>query len=270
MSDSLQARAEEICAHLLIFPYLARDKYRDLLLDDELRHEVSRRLDGVGMQLAESFYSDHFSVKPKAEVEADIRFDWASNKRLPKGAIAILVVLWAKLVLPRRVARDHRVDMNEDNMDLFPERKKPSDYVVKVPRDAILAEYSERFGRTNLLRYIGQVKRLGFIREDRSGRLYEGPLLDLLLDGQKLASDIHNGVLHDMLGQDTELAQRMLGPELELVAENAPVTPDSDDITADVDDEEPILQGGRSPGEVAASAAPQTPAAPEMTAEDED
>ncbi|MFT5429609.1 MAG: hypothetical protein ACI9OJ_000280 [Myxococcota bacterium] len=228
MSEELSTRAQEICAHLLIFPYLARDKYRDLMLDDDLRAEVASRLDGVGMQLAESFYSDHFAVKPVAEIEADIRFDWATNKRIPRSAVALLVVLWAKLVLPRRIARDHRVNPDEDNLDLFPDKKPPSDFVVKVAKDAVLAEYSDRFGRSNLLRYIGQLKRLGFVKEDRAGRLFEGPLLDLLVDGQRLAEQINHGVLHEMLGRESEMAERAMAGVLDLVPENAIVDDDAD------------------------------------------
>lgn len=233
--DSLAARAEEICAHLLIFPHLKRSRYRDLLLDEELREEVQRRLDGVGMRLAESFYSDHFAVRPKESIECDIRFDWATNKRLPKGAVALIVVLWAKLVLPRRVARDQRVDPDDDNLALFPDQRPPKDYVVKVPKEALLAEYSPRFGRSNVLRYLGQLKRLGFIREDRSNRIHEGPLLDLLVDGQRLASEIQSGVLKDMLDVSFEEIQRRHAPELELTSEDAP---DGDEPDPDLDPDE--------------------------------
>ena len=246
-SEATEARAGEICAHLLIFPYLSRDKYKDLLLDEDLRESVARRLDAVGMQLAESFYSEHFAVRPKAEIEADIRFDWATNRRLPRGAVALLVVLWARLVMPRRTARDHRVDPEDPGQDLFPESKKVKDYVVKVPKEALLAEYGDRFGRTNLLRYLGLVKRLGFVREDRSGRIFEGPLLDLLLDGQKLASEIQSGVLRDLLGDTTAVP----APELDLVSEGGvadevsgddPAEDEIGDVTdEDMDDDEPLL-----------------------------
>ena len=204
--SELNTRAQEICAHLLMFPYLTRDKYRDLMLDEELREDVQRRLEGVGMTLAESFYSEHYSVRPHDHIEADIRFDWASNQRIPKGALAMLVVLWTKLVLPRRAATDHRVNPGDDNLPLFEqEEARPTQWFVKVAKEAIMAEFQDRFGRTNLLRYLGQLKRLGFIREDRSGRIYEGPLLDLLVDGNKLAEDIQAGVLGDILGEEAPL-----------------------------------------------------------------
>lgn len=219
ISETVATRAQEICAHLLIFPNLHRDKYRDLMLDEDLRAEVSRRLEGVGMRLAESFYSDYFSVRPIPAIEGDVRFDWASNQRLPRGAMAMLVVLWAKLVMPRRAASDQRINPNDPNIELFPDQHKPKDYVVKVPREALIAEFEERFGRTNLARYLGQLKRLGFIREDRSSRLYEGPLLDLLVDGNKLAQEIQAGALRDMLGADVPIEYARNTTEFEPTSE---------------------------------------------------
>ncbi len=217
-SDATLARAEEVCAHLLVFPYLRRDRYRDLVLDEELRAEVDRRLSAVGMELAESFYSDYFSVRLKGSVEADIRFDWASSHRLPRTVVALLVVLWAKLVLPRRAARDRRIDPDEPNLELFPDNKVPPEYVVKVPKEALLAEFGPKFGRSNLLRYLGMLKRLGFIREDRTGRLFEGPLLDLKVDGPRLASEIQNGVLWDLLSAGPATESAGSTAELELDA----------------------------------------------------
>ncbi|MFT7626281.1 MAG: hypothetical protein ACI9WU_005476 [Myxococcota bacterium] len=200
VSDALAARAREVCAHLLVFPSLPRDRYRDLLLDEDLREEVGRRLEAVGMQLAESFYSEHFSVRMADDTEADVRFDWATNQRMPKGAQALLVVLWAKLVLPRRAARDQRVDPDEPNIELFEQADGGKDYRVKIPREALLAEFAQRFGRSNLLRYLGQLKRLGFVKEDRGGRIMEGPLLDLMVDGQRMATEVQMGALADVLG----------------------------------------------------------------------
>lgn len=238
INESVAARAEEICAHLLIFPHISREKYRDLLLDEDLREEVARRLDGVGMQLAESFYSDYFSVRLKESIEADIRFDWAANQRLPKAAMALLVVLWAKMVLPRRAAQDQRVDPDDPNLALFEEVKRPADYVVKVPKEALMAEYAGRFGRSNLLRYFGRLKRLGFIREDRAGRLYEGPLLDLMVDGQRLTTEVQRGALGEILGQspdaiDPSIARRAATAEPELA--DAALAED------DLDDDEPLF-----------------------------
>lgn len=213
MNEGLHARAREICAHLLVFPYVARDQYRDLVLDEELREEVERRLGLAGMTLAESFYSDWFAVRMAGDIEADLRFDWAVNQRLPKGALALLVVLWSKMVLPRRAAADRRIGPDEANLDLF-EEPKPADWVVKIPREALLAEFAPRFGRSNVLRYLGTLKRYGFVKEDRANRLYEGPLLDLMVDGQRMATEVQMGALADLLGVDRADQEPMAGEPL--------------------------------------------------------
>ena len=187
----LEARAEEVCGRLLIDRYLLKRDYRDLLLDDALRAVVARRLSGVGLQLVESFTSDYFAVRLKREVEADIAFDWATNSRLPRGAVALLVILWAKLVLPKRVQPSDAVEADAA-------APKPPARVV-VTRDALYAEFGRKFGKTAFARYLGQLKSAAFVREDRLGNLSEGPLLDLLIDGVEMAQKLRDSVLWDLL-----------------------------------------------------------------------
>jgi len=208
-----EARAEEICSRLLIERYLPKRNFRDLLLDEELRAIVARRLGGVGLQLVESFTSDWFAVRLKREVENDIAFTWATNARLPGGAVALLVILWAKLVLPKRIA------ISEANMqrqlqtaaaaargETLPPPAAPSTpetaAVNSVSRDALYAEFGRKFGKTAFARYLGQLKSLGFVREDRNGKLTEGPLLDLAVDGVQMAQKLRDSVLWDLLERD--------------------------------------------------------------------
>jgi len=189
----LEVRAEEVCGRLLIDRYLPKRDYRDLLLDDALRAIVARRLSGVGLQLVESFTSDYFAVRLKREVEADIAFDWATNSRLPRGAVALLVILWAKLVLPKRVEPAELADSGTDSAAA----KTPARVVVT--RDALYAEFGRKFGKTAFARYLGQLKSAAFVREDRLGNLSEGPLLDLLIDGVEMAQKLRDSVLWDLL-----------------------------------------------------------------------
>jgi hypothetical protein len=183
-----EARAEEICSRLLIERWIAKRAYRDLLLDDELRAAVSRRLGMVGLELVESFTSEYFAVRLKRSIEGDISLDWATNARLPRGAVALLVVLWAKLVLPRRLEPDGPKD------ESTPAPPEPS-----VTRDQLYAEFGRKFGKTAFARYVGQLKSAGYVREDRLGNLREGPLLDLLVDGVQMAQKLRDSVLWDLL-----------------------------------------------------------------------
>lgn len=208
--EVLARRAQEICAHLLIRRYLPKKSCRDLLLDDDLRDDVRARLDAVGLELVDSYTSDYFAVRLAPHIEGDVRFDWATNLRLPRGALALLVILWAKLVLPRRVASEEArrkrleaaaaAEAQGEEIEAPEPDKLPT---PKVARAALYAEFGHRFGKTAFTRYVGQLKNAGFIKESRAGDLREGPLLDLMIDGVQMARKLRDSVLWDLLdGED--------------------------------------------------------------------
>lgn len=203
VEDEVTARrAEEICAHLLIHRWLPKRSTRDLLIDDRLRASVERRLDGVGLQLIDSYTSSYFAVRLKPAIESDVRFDWATNARLPRGAVALLVILWTRLVLPRRVASDEaRRRRMED-----PEGEAPAKERLPTPmvaRSALYAEFGHRFGKIAFARYVSLLKSNGFLLENRQGQLREGPLLDVLVDGVTMARKLRDSVLWDLMERDT-------------------------------------------------------------------
>jgi hypothetical protein len=202
--ELLSQRAEELCAHLLIFTYLPKSSCRDLVLNDALRTEVTGRLSGVGLELVDSAYSAYVAVRLKRKIESDVTFDWSTNLRLNKGAVALLVVLWAKLVLPKRVAMERRETPGEQSTDLFPETKRARMVALSVHRDALYAEFGEKFGKVNFQRYVGQLRNLGFITEDRAGNIGEGPLLDLMIDSNEMAMKLKDSVLWDLLGDSAQ------------------------------------------------------------------
>jgi hypothetical protein len=185
-----EARAEEIASHLLIERWLSKRVYRDLLLDDELRAAVQRRVGMVGLELVESFTSDYFALRLKRAVEGDISFDWATNTRWSRGVVALLVVLWAKLILPRRLEPDTPASAEPKPEPIAP---------PTVTRDQLYAEFGRKFGKTAFARYLGQLKSAGFVYEDRAGNLREGPLLDLLIDGVQMSQKLRDSVLWDLL-----------------------------------------------------------------------
>lgn len=197
------ARAQEVCAHLLIHRWLPKRSYRDLLIDDGLRTSVERRLAGVGLALVDSYTSNYFAVRLLPSVEADVRFDWATNARLQRGAVALLVILWTRLVLPRRVASDEarkrRLEAGEAGTEVKATREKLP--TPTVARSALFAEFGHRFGKTAFARYLGQLKAAGFVLENRAGDLREGPLLDNLVDGVTMARKLRDSVLWDLLAQ---------------------------------------------------------------------
>lgn len=198
-----EARAEEICSRLLMDRWLQKRAYRDLLIDDDLRAIVQRRLSGVGLQLVESYTSDYFAVRLRPSVESDVGLDWAVNTRMPRGAVALLVILWAKLILPRRIA-DTEAALQRDAGQKEPPPPPPAPF---VGREQLYAEFGRKFGKTAFARYLGNLKSAGFVREDRLGNLREGPLLDLLVDGAQMSQKLRDSVLWDLLekgGLDAE------------------------------------------------------------------
>ncbi len=196
-----ETRAEEICSRLLIERWVPKRAYRDLLLDDDLRAMVGRRLGMVGLELVESFTSDYFAARLKRAIEGDIAFDWATNARLPRGAVALLVVLWAKLVLPKRLdPADHLAPAPiADGTGAAASAPAEPGPAPSISRDQLYAEFGRKFGKTAFARYVGQLKSAGFVREDRAGNLREGPLLDLLIDGVQMAQKLRDSVLWDVL-----------------------------------------------------------------------
>lgn len=197
------ARAQEVCAHLLIQRWLPKRSYRDLLIDDALRTSVERRLAGVGLALVDSYTSNYFAVRLLPAVESDVRLDWATNARLQRGAVALLVILWTRLVLPRRVASDEarkaRLEAGDAGGEVKATREKLP--TPTVARTALFAEFGHRFGKTAFARYLGQLKAAGFVLENRAGDLREGPLLDNLVDGVTMARKLRDSVLWDLLAQ---------------------------------------------------------------------
>jgi len=94
-------QAIRICARLLRAGALPLIDVPELELP-EVRREVERRLRSVGLVLATSTYSGHVGIRLAPEVAGDPAFEAASNLGLKADACALLVVLWVRLVLPRR------------------------------------------------------------------------------------------------------------------------------------------------------------------------
>ena len=109
-----------ICARLIREGAVARTEARALDHSD-VRADVERRLAGVGLSLATSAYSEHYGLRLLPDVAGDTAFDAASNLGLKADACALLVVLWARLVLQKRTATDPRETPGQAS--LLPEQR---------------------------------------------------------------------------------------------------------------------------------------------------
>jgi hypothetical protein len=176
-------QAIRICARLLRAGALPLAETPGLDLP-EIRREVERRLRGVGLVLATSVYSGHVGIRLAPEVAGDPAFEAASNLGLQADACALLVVLWVRLVLPRRQAGEA--------------------FLPQVRLDTLARELQPLLGdRRHIRELVGQLRRLSFL--SGTGEVIEaGPLLELGIDGDRMIAFLRRGVLADLLKERAE------------------------------------------------------------------
>lgn len=179
-----------------------------LLVDAGLRAEVEARLAACGLKLLDHPYAGHVAIGVSRAAEAAVfegDRDWhPSNLGLPKDAVALLVLLWALIILPKRerqISRDSS-DAPGQN-DLFGAAKpvdRGSDVSRGIAETTLLEDYGKLLGgKARVTQFIlPALSRLGFI-ERKKGMILEGPLLDLALDYGELAPRILQGALGELL-----------------------------------------------------------------------
>ena len=202
MSDTTAS----LIARLLAERWLPRDDHavRRVLVDAELRDDLDRRLAGAGLRLLEHPYAAHVAVGIARAQEADVFGHgdaWAaSNLQLSRDTTALLVVLWALLVLPKRQRQIARQDVErqQDQEQMFAELKPVpvgAELVEPVNERTLLADYGDRLGgKQRIQMSLGTLNRHGFIVR-RKERIQEGPLLDLAFDYERIAGRVMDGAL---------------------------------------------------------------------------
>ncbi|WP_267226448.1 hypothetical protein [Dyella silvae] len=199
-----------LVARLLSQRWLPRDdaQARKALLDEAFREELDRRLAAVGLELREHPYSAYIGVAVARANEKHVfggSDSWISNTlQLDRDAVALLVVLWALIVLPKRQRQLERQQAEADASQtlMFAEAKPisrdPSLSPVVAER-TLLADFADKLGgKTRVNFNLGLLSRHGFIAR-RKGDLAEGPLLDLVFDYERTARRILDGALGDLL-----------------------------------------------------------------------
>ncbi|MBM3341301.1 MAG: hypothetical protein FJY56_04190 [Betaproteobacteria bacterium] len=201
--------AQTLIARLIAERWLARDEplARRVLVDEAFREEVERRLAACGLRLLDNPYATHIALGLAREAEEPVMSrngQWlSSNLGLPRDGVALLVVLWALLILPKRERQLSRRDNSAAQQnDLFGlDKPIPTGEAVEgsVQESALLADFGKQLGgkmRVNV--NLGVLSRHGFI-ERRNNVIYEGPMLDLALDHGVLAPRILDGALAQLL-----------------------------------------------------------------------
>lgn len=200
-----------LVARLLAHQYLPREDklVRKALTDELFRHELDGRLHACGLKLFDNPYAGHVALGLERDMEQPVLGEqeiWLSNTmNLDRSAVALLVVLWALIILPKRQRQIERKDLDDPSQtEMFPEEKRlatgPS-VSAPISRNALIADFGEKLGKaTKIKMNLGTLARLGFIVQ-RQEEIHEGPLLDLLLDYGQLADRVLDGALQDILGR---------------------------------------------------------------------
>lgn len=209
--------AARLIARLLALRFLPREdaEVRRMLVDAGFRDEVEQRLAASGMRLLANPFAAHVGIALLRECESAV-FEqsdtWqASNIGLPKDAVALLVILWALIILPKRERQLAGETINPEQQQEMFETVSLTPLAHEASRgiaeNALLTDYSELFGgKMRIQTSLGQLKRLGFI-EQRNKTIHEGPLLDLAFDYAEMAPRVLQGALSDLLKQRGMLSE---------------------------------------------------------------
>lgn len=206
-----QDHAARLIARLLALHYLPREdaEVRRLLIDTGFRDEVEQRLSSSGLRLLAHPFAAHVGVALARECENAV-FEqndaWqASNIGLPRDAVALLVILWALIILPKRERQlSGEATQGEAQSEMFGTVKlTPLAHEASrgIAQNVLLEDYGKLLGgKTRINFNLPQLTRLGFI-ELKNKMIHEGPLLDLAFDYAEMAPRILNGALSDLLKQ---------------------------------------------------------------------
>mgnify|MGYP006294504891 CR=1 FL=1 len=224
--------ATKICAQLLRRGYMEKKLLPMLELDENLLREVQDRLAQIGMELVLNAYSPFYAVKLASDIQEHI--EETNSMGLKNNEVAMLVILWSKLILPKRLARQSQMEnlvaqngeqKEEEQKDqekvenLEPQSPDDSSSIqkdeqteIKVVKEIIkdqnkrqdklfvrlnelIAEFGKHFGsKTALKSTLTRLSNLNFIHVHNE-IISEGILLDLLIDGHKMANEIKRSAL---------------------------------------------------------------------------
>ncbi len=252
-----------LIARLLTHQTLRRDdKLVKRVLSDELfRAEVDARLLATGLKLLDNVYADHVTLALTRAIEPKIfgaRDIWQNNNfGLARDGVALLVVLWAQIILPKRERQETHQHADDDQNDMFGVEKplpRAEDTSIGIAYKALLADFGDKLGKkTRMDMNLGILAKLGFI-ERRGDIIVEGPLLDLMMDTDMLKERIINGALADVFKR----APARIIP----VPRRAPPAPTLEETLSEEATARDAAAAADTAAEIDNSAAPPAPALP--------
>ncbi len=184
-----------------------------VLTDDLFFQSLTERLAACGMELVQHPYADNVCLRIKRDMEQPVfggEDTWlSSNLNLKRDQIALLVVLWALLILPKRSRQHERMNAGSplrQNEMFTMEKPMPTaaELGISIAEATLLADFGDKLGGRSRIKNFGLpiLSRLGFI-DRRDGRIFEGPLLDLALDYQRMARRVLDGTLTELFGNSS-------------------------------------------------------------------
>lgn len=198
--------AQILIARLIAHQALKREDalVKRALTDEQFRTEVDTRLRECGLQLLDNVYADNVTLALLRDVETKVfgaREVWQNNNfGLTRDGVALLVVLWALIILPKRERQLAHQNVDDDQTEMFSKDKpmpRSADVSVGISYLTLLADFGEKLGnKTKINMNLGILNRIGFI-ERKGDLICEGPLLDLMMDTDVLKERIVNGALAD-------------------------------------------------------------------------
>lgn len=187
-----------ICARLVREGTVPRSELAALDHPD-VRAAVERHLSGVGLVLATSAYSEHVGIRLAPEVIGDRAFDAATNLGLKSDACALIVILWARLVLQKRTAQSSRETPGQSELLAAHRADAARQFTPSVRFPALVHEFGHVLGsETHVRSLLTQLRKLGFAG-GRGDVVEAGPLLELGVDGERMVSFIRREVLSKLL-----------------------------------------------------------------------
>lgn len=183
---------------------------RRALVDESFRVDLDARLAAVGLQLIDNPYAEHVAVALAGDMHEPVfgasREYAASNIGLTRDQLALLVVLWSLIILPKRERQVNRQKLGDDGQEDMFGKAAPLAHGEEVSgalsEASVLADFAPVLGHKTYVqgKLLSRLAQLGFI-ERRGGMIHEGPLLDVLLDYRLLADRIIYGTLGEVLAQ---------------------------------------------------------------------
>lgn len=209
----MEIEVRTLIAKLMAQQALRRDEplVSRALTDEAFRQELELRLKACGLNFLENPYCEHVCLVLEREMEQPIMGGgdaWISNTSgMGRDCVALLMVIWALIILPKRQRQLERKVVNEDQAEMFNSDKplaKGKEVSAPLSRTALIADFGDLLGKkTRIDGNLSLLARQGFILRQRE-MIHEGPLLDLVLDYNQLAERILDGALHELLGRNLQ------------------------------------------------------------------